>query len=254
MNNKLIPFVCLLWLLTGCSEKPLVFTSEIFSEKDLPMCKNVTCPEISIDYIVVTGEQEIAQKINTAIRNYIINAIYIGEQDAPPTATTIPEAVTNFIKEYRLENAEFPAMAVEYFADVSVTKNRSEDNIVSLQVDHYIFSGGAHGYGAIQYVNFDAQTGEETTFDSLITNRKAFTSFIEKGFKEAYDIPLQSSINAKGFWFKDDVFYVPENIGFTKNTLIFSYAEYEVASYAEGRIYFEIPLKEIQQFLTFEVN
>lgn len=254
MNNKLLPFICVLLFLTSCSEKPLVFTSESFSAKDLPMCEDVMCPEVLIDYVVTSGEEDVSEKINTAITHSIINAIYIGEQDATPTAKTISEAVTNFIKEYRLESAEFPAMAVEYFAEASVTKNRATENLISLQVNHYIFAGGAHGYGATQYLNFDAQTGEELQFDMLISDKESFTDFIEKKFKETYKIPQRSSINAKGFWFEDDQFYLPDNLGFTQDNLIFSYDEYEIASYAEGSIFFEIPIKEIQQYLNIELD
>ncbi|MFC7357748.1 DUF3298 domain-containing protein [Jejudonia soesokkakensis] len=254
MNNKLLLLICVFLFLTSCSEKPLIFTSESFSAKDLPMCKDVMCPEVLIDYVMVNGDEEVSEKINHTITRTIINAIYIGEQDASPAATTIPEAVTNFIKEYRLENAEFPAMAVEYFAEASMTKNRTTENVISLQLDHYIFAGGAHGYGATQYLNFDTQTGEELEYDTLILDKTSFTALVEKKFKEAYKIPQRSSINSKGFWFKEDQFYVPNNIGFTNDNLIFSYDEYEIASYAEGRIFFEIPIKEIQQYLSINVD
>ena len=84
---------------------------------------------------------------------------------------------------------------------------------------------------------------------NLFVNYSEFEAFAETKFKEAFDIPESDTINASGFWFENDNFYLPETIGFDENNLIIVYNSYEIAPYAAGPIVLEIPLTEVASFL-----
>ncbi|TFG74190.1 MAG: DUF3298 domain-containing protein, partial [Flavobacteriales bacterium] len=67
-------------------------------------------------------------------------------------------------------------------------------------------------------------------------------------------IPLDKPINQTGLMFEQDTFYLPENIGFTKDGLQLLYNPYEVASYADGTIVLTLSYQEVGPFLSDKVQ
>ena len=150
---------------------------------------------------------------------------------------------------YRIHNAEFPGMAAEYFAEIDITQLNNSQEIISFEMRQYQYTGGAHGYGSSFFMNIDPKTGEELTTSLIFKEVKAFRDFAEKKFREEYEIASSASINSKGFWFENDTFNLPQEIGFTDDRVIILYNQYDIASYADGPIELEIPLEEISPFL-----
>ena len=250
MKFQLTLFFLLFGVLTSCKKEiPLVFSSESFTEDTLDMCKNIGCPEITINYVEALGEEAVSEKINSEIRTFIITALNIGD-DSIPKAKTIAEAASYFIKTYRMHSAEFPDMSAEYIAELYVSESYLSKEVLSLQFKQYLYAGGAHGNGTTTFMNFDSRTGIKIPSEALFKNIKNFTVFAEKKFKEAQEISRNSSINSTGFWFKDDVFYLPETIGFTENALVLIYNQYEISSYSQGPIELEILMAEALPFLS----
>src|SRR5690606_31987371 len=141
------------------------------------------------------------------------------------------EAASNFIKSYNEDKARFPDMAADYFAEISVTELYNSAKHICLEMRQYLYTGGAHGYGATSFINIDPATGNELTDNELFRNKKEFTAFAEQKFREQQKINKNGSINESGFWFEDDNFQLPESVGFMQDTLIFVYNQYDIASY-----------------------
>ncbi len=255
MIRRNIYLLLLLAVAISCKkELPVTISAESFSEKELPACNFISCPEISINYITINGEGNRSKKINSAITNFIVAALYLGDEEIDPKARSISEAATQFIEMYRTHSAEFPDMQLEYFADINVVEAFSSTNLLSLEMHQYLFTGGAHGYGATQFHNFDAQTGLELSVEEIFTTLDTFKNFVEGKFKTAYEIPEGDSINSTGFWFDDGTFYLPETIGFTETSLILIYNQYDIASYAAGPVELEIPLGEVEPYLAIPIK
>lgn len=255
MIKRNIYLLLLLAVAISCKkELPLTISNENFSEQQLPACATVNCPEISINYITIDGEGERSEKINNAITDFIVDALYLGDEEIDPEAKSISEAATQFIEMYRTHSAEFPDMQLEYFADITVDETFRSANLLSLEMHQYLFTGGAHGYGATQFQNFDVQTGLELSAEEIFTNLNAFKDFAKGKFKTAYEIPEEDSINSTGFWFDDDTFYLPETIGFTETNLILIYNQYDIASYAAGPVELEIPLSDVEPYLAIPIK
>ncbi|MDP2687897.1 MAG: DUF4163 domain-containing protein [Aequorivita sp.] len=252
MNNK-ITVVALIALITvGCNqEKNIEFSSESFTEKELPICKNSKCPEVTINYVEIIGDEEVSEKINIKIKNFIYSSLLMGE-DTIPTAKSIQEAATGFIEVYNADKVQFPDMAGEYFAEISVTEIYTSKKHLCFEMRQYLFTGGAHGYGTTSFLNIDPQTGEELTSNELFKNNKEFTAFAEKQFRAEQKITKDHSINENGFWFENDEFYLPKSVGFTQDSVIFVYNQYDIASYADGPIELKIALKEVEPFLSID--
>ncbi len=252
MNNKFTVVALIAFITMGCNqEKNIEFSSESFTEKELSICKNSKCPEVTINYVEVFGDDEVSEKINKKIKNFIFSSLLMGE-DTIPTAKTIQEAASAFIESYNADKSQFPDMAGEYFAEISVNEIYSSKEHLCFEMRQYLFTGGAHGYGTTSFMNIDPKTGEELTSKELFKNSERFTAFAEKKFRAQQKIEQNNSINENGFWFENDKFYLPESVGFTQDSLIFVYNQYDIASYADGPIELKIALKEAEPFLSID--
>lgn len=249
MKNKVM-FVALIALIAmSCDrEKKIEISSESFTEKELPICKDSNCPEITINYVTVFGNTTISEKINSKINDYIFRSLLIGE-DTIPTAKTIQEAATGFVESYNSDKAKFPDMAGEYFAEITVNEIYTSPEHICIEMRQNLYTGGAHGYGTTSFLNIDPKTGDELTSKELFKNKNKFTAFAEKEFRAQQKITEKQSINDTGFWFEDEKFYLPKSVGFIKDSLIFVYNQYEIASYADGPIELKIAMKDAAPFL-----
>jgi hypothetical protein len=232
-------------------ETPISFVSETITEADMAMCNHVSCPEVTVSYVEIYGDEFVSEKINSKIKNFVINALHLGDEEKGPSAGTITEAISDFIEMYRTHSAEFPDMSAEYFAEITVQEDYVSEFLISFEMRTYLYTGGAHGYGSTSFMNIDPKSGEEIPTEKLFKNTAAFTTFAEQKFREAFQINPNESINSTGFWFEDDVFWLPGTIGFTEENLILIYNQYDIASYADGPIELEIPLQEAKPYLTF---
>src|SRR5690606_14661205 len=252
MNNKISVVALIALISVGCNqEKNIEIASESFTEKELSICKNSKCPEVTINYVEVFGDDEVSEKINKKIKNFIFTSLLMGE-DTIPTAKSIQEAATGFMEVYNADKAQFPDMAGEYFAEISVNEIVTSKEHLCFERRQYLFTGGAHGYGTTSFLNIDPKTGEELTSKELFKNNEAFTAFAEKKFRGQQNIAKDQSINENGFWFENDEFYLPESVGFTQDSLIFVYNQYDIASYADGPIELKIAMKEAEPFLSID--
>jgi hypothetical protein len=252
MKNRILLLLLSASLLYSCKRDiPLKFASDSFTEDAFEICKSIGCPEITINYVQAIGKESVSEKINSEIKAFIIASLTIGE-DSIPKAKTIADAASEFIKTYRMHSADFPDMSAEYFAEINVTELYQSSEIISFELRQYLYTGGAHGFGSVAFLNVDSETGNELTMEALISNKTDFTLFCEKKFKLANNIKTDESINSTGFWFEDDTFYLPDTIGFTDTSVILIYNSYEIASYAAGAIELEIPMEEAGPFLTIE--
>lgn len=249
MDRKITLLLLMVFILWGCSKKePLLINGESFTEKDLDMCRQDLCPEITINYVEAMGDDAVSEKINNKIQNYIIASLLLGE-DTIPTAKTINEAAIGFIKTFRSDKKQFPDMAGDYFAEINVSELYNSEEIICLEMRQYLYSGGAHGYGSTAFVNLDPETGDEITNKNLFSDEEKFKSFAEKEFRKQNDIPINESINSTGFWFENEKFSLPESLGITKDSLIFVFNQYDIASYAEGPVEFKISKQVAEPFL-----
>ena len=252
MNTKITVAAIIVLISMGCNqEKNIEISSQSFTERELAICKNNKCPEVTINYVEVFGDDEVSEKINKKIKNFIFSSLLMGE-DTIPTAKSIEEAATNFIETYNADKTQFPDMAGEYFAEITVNEIFSSEEHLCFEMRQYLFTGGAHGYGTTSFLNINPKNGEELTSEELFKSNKEFTAFAEKKFRAAQKIEKDQSINDNGFWFENDEFYLPKSVGFTRDSLIFVYNQYDIASYADGPIELKIALKEAEPFLSID--
>ena len=222
----------------------------IYDQKNLVYkdpCKGEDCAEVSIDYILFHGDDPVSEKINFKIHDFIKSSLNYNVEDTT-TNPTISLAAEKFLNTYQLDKKEFPEIS-PYFAEISISNSYKTDEFICLEMKQYLYTGGAHGYGTTWFLNIDIETGEEITLYDLLKDEKEFTKFVEAKFRDKMEIPIDKSINSTGFWFENDLFYLPETLGFQDNNLIVLYNPYDISSYASGMIELSIPLEEVNPFL-----
>lgn len=237
-----IIYIFALLLCLGCgNDYKLTFEQVSFPEDE---CSD--CPAISISIPKALGKAAINASINTALREEVIAILNFDEETA---ATTIESAITSFREAYFNLKEKYSDESTAWEAKINGLITYEDESIITLKLDSYIFTGGAHGYSTSRFLNFDKKKGQELTNEELFKNEEKFLELAEAKFRLQEHIPATKAINSTGFMFNRDTFYLPENIGYTKDGLQLFYEQYEIASYADGPITLTIPYTEIEKFV-----
>jgi len=250
VKKLLLPFIIIV-LLVGCKkeEQELKFEDlaieQVSEENCIPEEENCTFISIQIPWAINTDTR--SKKINQKVEKHIIQLIDSQEEHNLSSLEALSE---KFIDDYEASSKEFPEYNIPWEASVVGKISHSSPDLVSIEFDLALFTGGAHGYTSVTYLNFNPKTGDQLLFKDLFKDE--FKSYAEKLFRKKNDIPEDQSINSTGLLFENDTFQLPKNIGFSKNKIILRYNAYEVASYSEGGIQLEIPMKDVGEFIKIQ--
>ncbi len=186
------------------------------------------------------GTENASKAINNIIENHIANILVF--LDEPSDTLRLDYAIRNFDAEYKSFKDGFGESAMVWDAsfDGEVTYQSSE--LISIAINSYVNSGGAHGNLNVTFFNFDASSGELLKFDDIFNDKEALTRIVKTHFEEE---TKDNSIN----YFFGEPFSHPANIGFNDQGVIFFYNVYEIASYADGITEFTVPFDDIEPYL-----
>ena len=170
--------------------------AESFTENELELCKDKQCPEITINYVTVFGDEAIADLMNKKIRDFVIGSLMF-EEDSSEIMESIDAAAANFARIYFEDKEKFPDMAADYSAEISVSEIYNSSALICFEMRQYLYTGGAHGYGATFFLNIDPNTGKELTLDELFRSKEKFTAFAENKFRKQQNIHKDQSISSQ---------------------------------------------------------
>ena len=246
---KQFTFLVFLFLMfTSCS-KELSFENETFEKESNIPCKT-DCPKITIDIPVAKNIPIVADSINKKIFSVIKEIVYFGEKPLKPNDYNT--LASSFIASYEEMHKKFPDETYGWEGKITGNVEFKSDQIINIKLDHYTFTGGAHGYQGFRSLLFNAKTGKTIFSDQIFKNEKEFKAFAEKAFREKYKIPAKSNINATGLMFENDKFQLPQNIFYTEEGLLLYYNSYEAASYADGPKEILFPYEEVSKYLIYQ--
>lgn len=246
MKIKLI-YLLTIVLVTACKkEDSLTFKPYSISNGNCEDCSTVL---ISIPKAL--DKSNLSETINIALQEEIISLLNFDEVS---DAQSIEGAIESFIADYEDMDGKFPEQSMPWEAKIKGDVTFESKEILTIRLESYLFTGGAHGYNTFRFLNFDKIKGTELDRQDLFKREKEFEGFTEAKFREQENIPAQAPINSTGFMFETEAFYLPENIGYTDNGLLLFYEPYEIASYADGPILLTIPFQEVNAFLKFPIK
>ena len=246
---KQYPFLIFLLLtITSCS-KELSFENESFEEKSSVPCEK-DCPSIIIDVPIAKNKKIISDSINKKVFSAIKEIVFFEEDSA--NTTDYNSLALAFIKSYEEMHKKFPTETFGWEGKITGNIEFESDQILNIKIDHYTFTGGAHGYQGYRSILFNRKTGKFIFNEDLFKNEKEFKAFAEKEFRAKYHIPEKANINATGLMFENDKFQLPQNIFYTSKGLLLYYNSYEAASYADGPKEIVFPYDKVSKYLKFQ--
>lgn len=233
MLLKNIGYIIFLLTAISCSEDiELTFIEDNFTLEEFAI--------IEVNFPKAEGNSDISNKINTTIRGFVAKSIDLSEHIDP--AVSIRQAASNFDNEYKLFAQKFTEVAQpwEAFVDGEVTYNSPE--VISIAMNTYLNTGGAHGNSIISFLNFNPSTGELYTKDDVINYLDKFHELVEKHFKKTIKEVSNSDDNSIPF-------KLPETIGFSEEGIIIVYNRHELEAYSKNMLEFTIPYNEVSKLL-----
>lgn len=249
VKNLVSPLILLLFL-TGCQKDVPAPEFEALSIEEIsnrdcdPEEENCAYISLEIPWLSTNGARN--KNINRNVEQHVIQLLDYQEEN---NFTSLESLSQTFIDNYETSAEEFPEYNIPWEASVEGKVLTNTPEIISIEFNLAIFTGGAHGFTSKSYLNMNPQTGEVLKNEDLFIPE--FRSYAEEIFRNKKEIPPGESINSTGYFFENDSFHLPQNIGFLKNKIILRYNAYEVASYSEGGIQIEIPREEARNFFKF---
>lgn len=208
---------------------------------------------VDISYIKLSGGDEtVNAKINKILAEIPLAGLsgYMNMEDS--TAQNFPDldkASAAFLAEPEKQKKEFPdMMLMGYSYESKVDTLFISPKVITVYAFEYTFTGGAHGNYGTDYYNFDAKTGELLKLGDFVKDTVALTKLVEKKFIENEKAEAKANdfeFDMSYYFLNEGKFFLPANIGFTKDGLRFTYSPYEIAAYARGEISFDISYKEL---------
>ncbi len=235
-------------IFTSC-KKEFSFENETFEEKSTTPCKN-DCPSITIEVPVAKNIKVISDSINKKVFTVIKEIVFFEEDSVK--VDDYKSLAKSFIASYEEMHQKFPEDTFGWEAKIIGNVEFKSEQILNLKIDHYTFTGGAHGYQGYRSLLFNPKTGKTIFNNQLFKNEKEFKAFAEKAFRAKYKIPEKANINATGLMFENDKFQLPQNIFYTSEGLLLYYNSYEAASYADGPKELIFTYDEVKKYLNFQ--
>ena len=245
--KKIITLFAFAVLFISCEkEKQLEFTTETYTEKSsLPCTEN--CPVVEVKVPIAKNIPIVADSINKRVFAVVKSIIYFGEK--PYTSTEYKGLLQSFISSYDALKTEFPKDTFGWEGKVEASIAYETENVLNIKIDHYTYTGGAHGYQGVRSLIFNPKTGKIITNQELFNDVNAFTKFAEQKFRTAYKIPENDAINSTGLMFENEKFALPMTLIFNEKGLLLYYNSYEAASYADGPKEIQLTCAALEPYL-----
>lgn len=189
--------------------------------------------------VAIEGNDSAADKINEDIQSKV--AAFRGD------TSTLDYAREGY--DYYIQDGNDGSTFIQYTNDLWFSAVRSDSNVISFVMESYGFSGGAHGYTALNGVNYDTKTGEVISFHDLSDNPEKFhadtlaynqmlaetDSYRERMFEPSMRGDLEEVLYAENKWY------------LSTSGLTFISDPYSLGPYAAGTIEFVIPYADLEQ-------
>ncbi|MBP3906402.1 MAG: DUF3298 domain-containing protein, partial [Peptostreptococcaceae bacterium] len=122
----------------------------------------------------------------------------------------------------------------------------NKNNILSIPLTMYEFTGGAHGLTNIKNFNYDLVTGKELKLEDLFKANSNYKEFINKHIEE--EIVKQPEIYFQG---QDGFSSIKDNQDFyiSDEGIVIYFSLYDIAPYSSGIPMFTITWDEIIDYL-----
>ena len=204
-----------------------------------PGCTGAECPSLKIRRLAFTGHDRFNKFLDETLAS-------LAELETKQTA---PFKTLAAFQKYFFAVAK-PRWEVVLEAGV----RRETPALVVVQLDSYVFSGGAHGASTTQYINWLPKVDRLLTLETMILPSAA--SKFEQALRRQHAEWLKTNTVAQenpAAYSKTWPFTMSDNVALLAEGLAVTYDPYVLAPYSFGRPTFVIPYSELNGILRPEL-
>ena len=213
------------------AQEDKLITQEI-TISDIVIREDYEALEVDITIPVIQGleDKQIEEEINQNIQEDILNFRY-----------RIQTESEEYLQEAKKEGGEIR----KYIAIAYYIVHYQKNDILSLSVFYYCYTGGAHGCTIQEAYNLNLVNGEEISLPEILREKKDYTKVINQ------EIKRQIKLNPEVYFEKGAAFQsISEEQPFyiIEDGIIIYFGLYEIAPYSSGIRYFKIPFSLFETY------
>ncbi|MCY6959188.1 DUF3298 and DUF4163 domain-containing protein [Clostridium brassicae] len=188
---------------------------------------NLLCAELNIPTISGLLNIELQKQINSILERDAIN---------------FKDEIIKSAKEYDVEGVEPEFKILPFQANVDYKVSYNRNDFLSLYVDYYQYTGGAHGSTTRKCYNIDLKTGKVLNLKDMFSENSNYKEIINKIVKTEIQKNPEKYFQEDFQGIADEQCFVVEG-----DDLVIYFQQYEIAPYAAGILEFKIPLSKIKK-------
>ncbi|MFI5159766.1 MAG: DUF3298 domain-containing protein [Sphingobacteriales bacterium] len=219
----------------------LLYTYKTIEER-APDCGNkpdTACSNAKIIYPVFTDQST----LNDTVNGRLLTINKITEKPDKDLSTQ----AKNFIQAYMNDSLRKDNPDMVYTLESSATVVRQDPGLTTVQLDRYLFAGGAHGSTYTGFINWSTKENKNIKLDDILVDdyRDTLAAIADKAFHLQDTTILDNNFSMV----KNGKLVLTPNFLVTPIGLSFLYNEYEVKPYSEGQTTLLIPYVQIKSLL-----
>ncbi|MBN8820921.1 MULTISPECIES: DUF3298 and DUF4163 domain-containing protein [unclassified Spirosoma] len=210
--------------------------------------------DVSVSYIQLKDDTEGARKINDSLRLLAVNSVVNWLDSAtiashPDVHSNLEKAASLFAKDYEVMRKDMGSLGGCWELETSADTVHVSPRALTVRVETRAYTGGAHPNSNLSFYTFDRETGRTLTLNDMIADTTALLGVLESAFRQQQHLLPQTSLEEQGYFLRDGHFFLPANIGTSREGLVFYYNPYEIAAYAVGPIQVTVPYEKLNGIL-----
>ena len=218
-------------------------------------CKDTSaCTAMYLSYPVFSKKMFSVAKVDSI--NASVYRQIVGNQDK-----TIEQMASEFFAEYKEYLAEREKIALEegdtnsfvptwsYSAENFVVVNAPRIIVTGLRYSQY--TGGAHGMYGLFYANYDVETGRMLTLDDVFSDTLALAERMTVEFIGQKNLDAEVPFSEQGYFIDSNLLPLTSNFALLPDGVLFYYNVYEIAAYAAGPAYVQLPYEKLDGLMKF---
>ncbi|UFH54040.1 DUF3298 and DUF4163 domain-containing protein [Spirosoma sp. KNUC1025] len=214
--------------------------------------------DVAVSYFLLKDESEGARKINDSLRSMAVSSI-VNWLDSTTIATN-PNLRTDLPRTANLFAADYESMRKDMgnLGGCWELKTRADTLFVgpkalTVELESYAYTGGAHPNSNLMYCTFDRETGRVLNLTDMVTDTISLVGIVEKAFRAQQELSSNTNLEEQGYFLRDGHFFLPANVGMSRDGLVFYYNPYEIAAYVVGPIQVTVPYTQLGDILRKEL-
>jgi len=201
------------------------------------------CTHVLLDFPIFKGEQ--MENANRLVNHYIADVVGYGDAENP-TSVNLEEAANSLVKDYQEFHKEFPDSPQVWHVRLKSKFTYEQEELLCLMIVSETYMGGAHGAMNKRYLTFSTITGKTVNIIDRVGDKEQFIALAEQKFRKQKNLSSDIEFNETDYWFPDNEFVLPANIGIDNKGYLLHYNAYEIAPYSMGPTDIRIGFEELE--------